>query len=148
MGDASDTTRTTDEAILRYLVRVLAAQHEVRGTSLFPANKQETLVVSLDTEYYPESIEEVWLEPRVYTNGDVHVSYVENYVGEVRRCRWDRHDRDHNTRDHFHPFPTASTTGAEDRDFPADVTALLATIVLPGVENRLGTLWEESAPHD
>lgn len=139
MDDASETTRTIDAAILRYLARVLAGQHEVRGTSLFPANKQETLVVSLPSEYYPPSIEAVWLELRVYTNGDVHVSYIENYLGDIRRCRWDRHAQDHNTRDHFHPLPTASTTGAEDRDFPADVTALLATIVLPWVENRLGT---------
>lgn len=141
--DTADTTRTIDEALLRYLARVLAAHEEIRGTSLFPANKQETLVVSLPSEYYPAAIEEVRLELRVYTNGDVHVSYIENYVGELRRCRWDRHEQDHNTRDHFHPLPTASTTGAEDRDFPADVITFLATIVFPWVESRRGTLWDD-----
>lgn len=141
MGEASDHTRIVDEATLRYLARVLADQREVGKTSLFPANKQETLVVSLKSEYYPHSIEEIWLELRVYTNGDFHVSYIENYVGDIRRCRWDRHEQDHNVRDHFHPFPTASTTEAEDRNYPVDVTTLLETVVLPWVEDRLGTLW-------
>jgi hypothetical protein len=143
VAEDSNGARTIDEETLRYLARVLAGQSEVRGTSLFPANKQESLLVSLNPAYYPAPIEEVWLELRVYTNGDFHVSYIENYMGERRRCRWDRHDQDHNARDHFHTFPTASTAGAQDRTFPADVTALLETIVLPWVEDRLGTIWEE-----
>lgn len=143
MGDESDGVRSSDEETLRYLARVLAGQQEVSRTSLFPANKQESLLIYFNTEYYPAPIDKVWLELRVYTNGDFHVSYIEDYVGERRRCRWDRHDQDHNTRDHFHTFPTASTTGAQDRDFPTDVTALLETVVLPWVEDRLGTTWEE-----
>ena len=76
-------------------------------------------------------------------SGNFHVSYIETYLGEIQRCRWDRHEQNHNTRDHFHPFPAAGTSNAEDRDFPADVTALLETVVLPWVETRLGTIWAE-----
>ncbi|WP_227379100.1 hypothetical protein [Haladaptatus halobius] len=143
MADEGVVTRTIDEEILRYLAQVLAGLDEVRSTPLFPVNKQETLLIHLNDEYYPDAIDDVRFELRVYTNGEFHVSYIEIYAGEIRHCRWDRHDQDHNARDHFHPFPTASTTDAEDRDFPVDVTALLQTVVLPWVETRLGIIWAE-----
>lgn len=143
MGEPSEEPRSIDEALLRYLGQVLAGQQAVSKTALFPQDRQETLVVSFHTGYYPESVEDVRLELRVYTNGDFHVSYIERYLGETRRCRWDKHDQDHNTREHFHPSPTASTTDAEDREFPTSVTALLETVVLPWVETRLGTLWDQ-----
>ncbi len=143
MGEPGDSQRTIDAATLRYLARILAQQSEVSGTSLFPANKQESLIVHLSRDYYPTAMTAVWLELRVYTNGEFHVSYLERYRGDQRRCRWDRHDQSHNSRDHFHPFPTASTTGAEDREFPPDLTTVLQTVVLPWVEDRLGEVWEE-----
>lgn len=105
--------------------------------------KQETLVVALDTRYYPPRVRTVHLDLRAYTNGDFHVSYIEDYLGEVRRCRWDRHAQDHNTRDHFHPFPSASTVDAEDREFPDTIFELLQEVVLPWVQARLGDVWEE-----
>jgi hypothetical protein len=135
--------RRVDEETLRYLAGVLGAQSEVSGTSLFPMRKQETLVVSLDTRYYPDRIQAVQLELRAYTNGDFHVSYLEDYLGEVRQCRWDRHTQSHNTRDHFHPFPAASTVEAEDRAFPDTIFELLQTVVLPWVQDRLGEVWED-----
>lgn len=143
MGEADDSGRSVDAATLRYLGQVLGQQPEVSGTALFPATKQESLNVHLSDDYYPDAMDEVRLELRVYTDGDFHVSYIERYRGERRRCRWDRHDQDHNSRDHFHPFPTASTADAEDREFPPDVTALLEAVVLPWVEDRLGDVWEE-----
>lgn len=142
MPGNDDRGRTVDEATLRYLAGVLAGQPEVSGTSLFPANRQETLVVSVNDEYYPSGVDDVRLELRVYSNGDFHVSYFEDYAGEVRRCRWDRHEQDHSTRDHFHPFPSAGTADAVDREFPTDVTRTLETVVLPWIEDRLGTVWE------
>ena len=143
MADKADETQKVDEELLRYLARVLASLDEVQTTSLFPANKQETLLVHLNVDYYPDAIDDVRFELRVYTSGNFHVSYIETYLGEIQRCRWDRHEQNHNTRDHFHPFPAAGTSNAEDRDFPADVTALLETVVLPWVETRLGTIWAE-----
>ncbi|WP_458190836.1 hypothetical protein [Haladaptatus sp. NG-WS-4] len=143
MAGEADATHPVDEELLRHLARVLASLDEVSTTSLFPANKQETLLVHLNIDYYPDAVDDVRLELQVYTNGNFHVLYIESYVGEIRRCRWDRHEQNHNTRDHFHPFPSANTTDAEDRDFPVDVTNLLETDVLPWVETRLGTLWAE-----
>ncbi|WP_227357556.1 hypothetical protein [Haladaptatus salinisoli] len=140
MANETDETQSVDEELLRYLARVLASLDEVQTTSLFPANKQETLLIHLNADYSPDTIGNVRLELRVYTNGNFHVLYIETYVGEIRRCRWDRHEQNHNTQDHFHPFPAAGTSDAENRDFPTDVTALLKTVVFPWVETRLGTI--------
>ena len=92
MGDVPDGTQPVAEAILRYLARLLGGQQEVSDTALFPANRQETLVVAFDSEYYLDHVEDVRLELRVYTNGDFRISYIEIDLDEVRRCRWDRHD--------------------------------------------------------
>lgn len=142
MTDERDPVRHVDEELLRHLGRILGRLREVSETSLFPADRQESLVVGLDTDYYPEPIETVRLEIRVYTNGEFHISYLENYLGERRHCRWDRHEQEHNSRDHFHPLPAASTENAEDREFPEDITTVIRQNVLPWVERRLGDLWE------
>ncbi len=68
-----DRSRSVDEATLRYLARALGRRSEVRQTSLFPTTKLESLIVTLDVEYYPEQIDAVLLEIRAYTNGDFHV---------------------------------------------------------------------------
>jgi hypothetical protein len=143
VSDHPDHTPRPDEALVRYLASVLGTQSEVESTALFPAGKQESLVVHLDGDYYPDRVDAVFLEVRVYTNGEFNVSYVEHYLGEVRSCRWDRHEQDHNARDHVHPFPDAGTAGVVDREFPGDVTTLLRTVVLPWVTARVGAVWEE-----
>lgn len=137
----SDGSRTVDEATLRYIARLLGRQDAVDTTSLFPATKPETLVVRLDTEGYPADIDEVSLEIRAYTNGEFHVSYLEGFAGDRRRCRWDRHDQPHSARDHFNPLSDARTDAAADRTYPTDLTRVLETTVLPWVQDRLGTLW-------
>ena len=137
-----DRSRSVDEATLRYLARAFGRRDEVRQTSLFPSNKPESLVVTLDAEYYPELVEVVSLELRAYTNGDFHVSYHETRAGDRRRCRWDRHDQPHNTRDHFHPLPDAATDAAVDRDYATDLTRVIEETVLPWVDERVGALWE------
>ena len=142
MVDITDRGRDVDDALCRYLAGVLGRIDAVDGTSLFSATKPDRLVVTFDSRYYPATVETVRLEIRVFTNGDFNVSYVEEFLGESRRCRWDRHEQDHSSRDHFHPLPDASTAAAADREFPTDVTALLQQVVFPWIERRLGTLWE------
>ncbi|QWC19433.1 hypothetical protein [Halorubrum sp. 2020YC2] len=138
----SDPSRSADVATLRYLGRAFGRRDEVRQTSLFPSNKPESLVVTLDVEYYPESVDGVSLEVRAYTNGDFHVSYHERRAGDRRGCRWDRHDQPHNTRDHFHPLPDAATDAAVDRSYATDLTRVIEGAVLPWVDERVGALWE------
>jgi len=90
-----DPSRSVDEETLRYLSRAFGRRPEVHRTSLFPSNKLESLVVTLDADYYPDRVDGVSIEIRAYTNGDFHVSYLESLSGDRRRCRWDRHDQPH-----------------------------------------------------
>lgn len=140
----SDPSQSVNEEMLRYLGRAFGRQSEVQHTSLFPSNKLERLVVSLDTNYYPGHIDDVSIELRAYTNGDFHVSYLESRPGERRRCRWDRHDQPHNTRDHFHPLPDASTAAAVDRVYAQDLTRVVEETILPWIDDRVGALWESA----
>lgn len=142
MDDGIAPKRRVDDALLRHLQGIVADLEGVARTSLFPANRQESLVIEFETAYYPDAIETVRLELRVYTNGDFHITYFETHLGERRHCRWGRHEQDHNSRDHFHPLSRASTTNAVDRDFPDDVTMVLRQRVLPWVDKRLGELWD------
>jgi hypothetical protein len=137
-----DRSRSVDEATLRYLARALGRRSEVRRTSLFPTTKLESLVVTLDVEYYPEQIDAVSLEIRAYTNGDFHVSYHETRAGDRRGCRWDRHDQPHNARDHYHPLPDVGTAAAVDRSYATELTRVFEETVLPWVDDRVGVLWE------
>ena len=140
-----DPSRSVDEETLRYLGRAFGRRSAVRRTSLFPANKLERLVVTLDVDYYPDRIDGVSIELRAYANGDFHVSYLESLSGEQRRCRWDRHDQSHNARDHFHPLPDAGTAAAIDRSYAPDLTRVVEKTVLPWVDDRVGELWESAA---
>lgn len=141
MGGGRSGTRV-DEALLRHLQGIFADLGAITETVLFPANRQESLVVTFETAAYPDDIETVRLEVRAYVSGDFHITYYERYLGERRQCRWDRHDQPHNSRDHFHPLPAASSADAVDREFPRDVTQVLRRHVLPWVGDRLGDLWQ------
>lgn len=137
-----DHSRSVDEETLRYLGRAFGRRPEVRHTSLFPSNKQERLVVTLEMEYYPNHVDGVSIEICAYTNGEFHVSYIESQSGDRQRCRWDRHDQPHNSRDHYHPLPDASTTDAVDREYATDLTRVVERTVLPWVDDRVGVLWD------
>lgn len=143
MGEDPPPERRVNEALLQHLQGIAADVSGITRTSLFPANRQETLVVEFEPAYYPDTIETIRLEVRAYTNGEFHISYLESYLGDLRQCRWDRHTQPHNSRDHFHPLPDAGTQQAADHSFPVDLTDVLRTLVLPWVEQRLGDLWDE-----
>ncbi|MFB6178937.1 MAG: hypothetical protein ABEI77_04355 [Halorientalis sp.] len=83
----TDPTRQVNEETLRALARSLGRLSAVETTSLFPATRQESLIVSLLDDHYPASIGEVRLEIRLFTNGEFHVAYAERYLGELRQCR-------------------------------------------------------------
>jgi len=142
VGDETPPERRVAEALLRHLQGIFIDMESVERTALFPANRQESLVIEFDTVYYPDSIGTVRLELRVYTNGEFHITYFETYLGERRYCRWDRHNQNHNSRDHFHPLPSASTAKAVNKTFPSDVTMMLRQHVLPWIDERLGNLWD------
>ena len=54
-----DPSRSVDKETLRYLSQMFGRRPEVQQTSLFPATKLESLIVTLDTDYYPEHVDAV-----------------------------------------------------------------------------------------
>lgn len=144
MTDEEWGPRTLNEEYLRSLSSTMASVGSVEGTSLFPTGKPTSLVVELRDGHFPADVRDVSLELRVFTNGDFHVTYAEDYLGNRRHCRWDRHEQPHSTRDHFHPLPDASTDDARDRAYSASVDDVLRTVVLPWVDDRIGTLWDDA----
>lgn len=143
VDDGIDRARTVNEEYLRVLASTLGDLTVVQRTTLSPSNRQESLVVDLRGDHVPPAITEVRLEIRSYTDGTFHVTYGEHYLGDRRQCRWDRHDQPHSSHDHFHPLPDASTDDAENRRYPETLDDTIAEVVLPWVDDRIGTLWEK-----
>lgn len=80
----------------------------------------------LDPAYYPDPVTEVSLLVKHVDREAIktHVTYEENWSGDRWKCRWDRHENDHNARDHFHYPPSPDDNDdpyAYDSDFGRDV---------------------------
>lgn len=99
----------------------------------------DRLVCVYDPGLYPGSVEQAYLEIVWYENGDFSLHYHEDDNDGVFDHRWDRHPSGHNTRDHIHPGPDASTPG-EDTTHPADWRDVLST-VLTEIEERQRGFW-------
>ncbi|WP_266080598.1 hypothetical protein [Haladaptatus caseinilyticus] len=137
---SDDTEKILDETLLRHIARRLGTLSLVESVSVFPHERPESVVAWLDLQYFPDTIQQVVFEIRVYTNGDFNITYREERDGTAWMCRWDRHENPHNSRDHFHQPPKARTEDAVDRDFPADFVAVIDS-VLEHVDDRVGEVW-------
>lgn len=140
-GYRADSDSGLDEALLRLVAGRLGELTLIERVSVFPAAKPDSVVAQFDLRYFPERMDSVALELRVYLNGAFHISYREEGNGESWMCRWDRHDNPHSARDHFHKPPEARTQDAIDRDYPTDFLAVIE-LVLDFVDQRLGEVWE------
>ncbi|XGI83541.1 hypothetical protein ACEU6E_09755 [Halorutilales archaeon Cl-col2-1] len=132
-------SKTVNESLLRSTANRLEKVDRFEKVVLFPVDYPESVIVETDLVYYPEDVDRAFLDIRTYLNGDFHISYIEERELDRWRCRWDRHENNHNSRDHFHPPPDAPTQG-EDREYPDDFFDVLG-IVLEYVESRLGEVW-------
>lgn len=138
-----DEERGLDQALLRVIAQRLGALGLVDSVAVFPPEKPSAIVAALDEQYFPPAFHQVFLEIRAFTNGDFSITYREESNGAAWQCRWDRHENPHSDRDHFHPPPQAGTDEAVDRDYPADVFAVLE-VILSEVDDRLGQIWNEA----
>lgn len=127
-----------DRPILELLRDRLAGTEQVKTARIDEEGHTELRVTVADA-YYPEFVEEATLQIRWYTNDDFSIHYREAHDDGVWECRWDRHPNTHNSREHFHPPPDASTPG-EDASWPADYRDVVSTI-LDKIEARIGDLW-------
>ncbi|WP_136590918.1 hypothetical protein [Salinigranum halophilum] len=136
--------RTPNRALLRELASLLTSESWVENTTVFPANRPDSIVISLERQYYPRKyVSEAYIEVQSYTNGDFHISYVEDHHGERWLCRWDRHDSEDYTRDHFHAPPGARHEDGENREYPASLWTVISQVVAPWVYERMGAVWDE-----
>lgn len=130
-----------DRPILEFLQRRLRTTRQVERATISDEDGHLELRVSLAAAYYPTSVRDADLSIRWSTNDDFTLHYRERHPDEIRECRWDRHPNPHNTRDHFHPPPTAATPGT-DADWSTDHRDVLTT-VFARIETRIDELWSE-----
>lgn len=140
----SSDEKRLDEDLLRAAARRLGSLALVESVSVLPHEKPESIVANFDTIYYPDEIQTVTLEIRVYKNDDCHITYRERRAGNAWMCRWDRHENPHNSRDHFHRPPDAQSDDAIDTEFPTNFFELMEQ-VLEEVDERVGSVWEDTA---
>lgn len=105
-----------------------------------PEFAPERLVCVYDQQFYPKRVHTPRLEIGWFENGDFSLHYHEEHDASEFDHRWDRHPSSHNTRDHIHPGPEASTPG-NDASHPADWRDVLS-MVLAEIEDRQRSFWE------
>ena len=130
-----------DRPILGFLQTRLQATRQVSRATVTDTSDPLELHVVFAPSYYPVAVDEAQLTVRWYTNDDFKLHYREQHADHTWECRWDRHPNPHNTRDHFHPPPTAPTPG-EDTSWPDDHRDVVA-LVLDEIEDRITALWSE-----
>jgi len=130
-----------DRPILEFLQTRLQATRQVSRAAITDASGHLELQVVFAPSYYPAPVDEATLTVRWYTNDDFTIHYREIHSEHTWECRWDRHPNPHNTRDHFHPPPTAPTP-VEDDSWPTDHRDVLR-LVLDEVEDRIAVLWDD-----
>jgi len=103
-----------DFALLRTIHSRLADTGRFQEAELRPGYAPNSVVLYYDLGYFPQGVEEAFLQVRWYANDDFNIHYEERYAGsDVWKCRWNRYPNEHNTREHFHPPPDASTLGQD-----------------------------------
>jgi hypothetical protein len=137
MAPASDL----NEELMRIIGTRLGGHDAVGRVDKFPVEKPDRIVATFAESLYPTPVSTGWLELRLRLNDDLNIIYIEDWAGDRWECRWDRHDNDHNSREHFHPPPTVTTATAMDVDLPADPNRAVET-ALRFVEDRIRDLWQ------
>lgn len=130
-----------NEELMRIIGSRLGSSDVVDRVDKFPTAKPDRIVATFDDAVYPAPVSAARLELRLRLNDDINISYIEDWAGDRWECRWDRHDNNHNTREHFHPPPTVTTATAMDVDLPADPNRAVQ-IALRFVEDRIRNLWQ------
>lgn len=133
-------SKRTNKPVLRRVAKITGRQPLVLQVNTFPPNKPGKVEVIFNSDIYPNDVSKVYVDIELLTNNDFYIHYVEDREGSHEECRWDRHDNDHNDRDHFHPFPDASTDDATDRPYPSDFFEVIR-VVLDDIESRWGEVF-------
>lgn len=133
-----------NEELMRVIGTRLGKHDFIDHVDVFPAEKPDRIVAEFTEGLFPDVVTAAWFELRLRLNDDINMVYIEDWSGERWECRWDRHENDHNTREHFHPPPTVTTAAAIDIDLPLDPN-LSVHIALQFIEDRIRGLWRADA---
>jgi hypothetical protein len=136
--------RTANRALIREIASILGSEEWIETISIFPSNRPDSIVISLRDEHYPEEyVREAYIEVQSYVNGDFHITYVEDHFGEEWMCRWDRHESEEYSMDHFHSPPNATHDDGVNREHPPELPSVFSRVVVPWVYDRMGDIWTE-----
>lgn len=108
---------------------------------LFPPEKPDSVVGRFHSGHYPTEVSQARVELTIRTNGDVNLTYAEEWPGTRWHCRWDVHENPHNHAEHFHPPPTPGAADAVDVAYP-EIPEGIVTVAFSFVEDRVGDLWD------
>ncbi|MBP1923239.1 hypothetical protein J2751_002278 [Halorubrum alkaliphilum] len=132
----------TDTEILDRIATHLLRSERFDDIQTRPEYAPNAVVADYDLEYYPGGVTRAYLRIRWFETDDFSIHYSEQYqTNNSWECRWDRHPNDHNTREHFHPPPDASTPG-DDAEYPPEWRDVLAS-VLSRLDERIEAFWDE-----
>lgn len=113
---------------------------------LFPPGKEDRVVGSFYSNHYPERIGEARIELRLRLNGDMNLTYVEEWPESRWKCRWDVHENSHNHDEHFHVPPTPARENAVDVSYPSIPEGVI-TVAFSLIEDRVGDLWNAATTY-
>ena len=141
MTSSSRISAPVDFDVLEDMRTYLVTSARFEELDWRPDDAPDSLVCIYDAGLYPTSVDEASLQITWFKHDDFYVHYQENWAdSEEKPCRWDRHPNDHNTRDHYHPLPDATTPGQDDsysRNWKDVVSR-----VLREVDGRIEAFWE------
>lgn len=141
-GRSGGTTSRIDRPVLEAIRDRLATAPQFDRATITHERGQLRLEVRFDDAATPPAIEERVLDVRWYTNDDFRIHYTEQWPDRRWMIRWDRHPNSHNSREHYHPPPDATTPGL-DRTWADDYRDVCST-VLEALRDRTATLWEKT----
>jgi len=98
--------------------------------------------LQLDDEQYPSAVVDTRLDIRWYRGNDYTLHYLESRDGDVWQCRWDRHPKPGEPREHFHPPPNASAD-LESSSFSSTHHLDILFGVLDWITDRVATLHDQ-----
>ncbi|ELZ31385.1 hypothetical protein C474_08787 [Halogeometricum pallidum JCM 14848] len=134
------TTGPIDTEILDRIAAHLTRSARFDDVKARPAYALNAVIADYDLGYFPGGVTRASLRIRWFETDDFSIHFSEHYrTGDSWDCRWDRHPNDHNTREHFHPPPDASTPGTDD-DYPEEWRNVLA-VVLSRLDERINAFW-------
>lgn len=143
---SDDSSAPLDRQVLETLQR-RAQAHPLVSNAAFERTSAtiRSLIVTFDTDQYPESVASASLTVRWFENDDYSFHYRERRPGAsptLWQCRWDRHPNPHAARAHFHEPPHADDSAVVDDSVGEVHPSEMLSRTLANIRERIQTLWD------